>query len=115
MKWTNDDIKLVEKFIEIKNKGYYVDGGQLTQVYNRVLEKNVGVTNCGSCLRQRVNELELALNQFKKTIEVVPEASEAVSEVGVDNVPQEENKALTEAEKMKERMAKVRAAKNVKK
>ena len=87
MKWTNDDIKLVEKFIEIKNKGYYVDGGQLTQVYNRVLEKSVGVTNCGSCLRQRVNELELALNQFKKTIEVHPEASEAVSEVEVDSRP----------------------------
>lgn len=115
MKWTNDDIKLVEKFIEIKNKGYYVDGGQLTAVYNRVLEKNVGITNCGSCLRQRVNELELALNQFKKTIEVVPEVSETTKQEVVDSTKEEENKALTEAEKMKERMAKVRAAKNGKK
>lgn len=90
MKWTNDDISLVEKFIEIKNKGYYVDGGQLTSVYNRVLEKNVGITNCGSCLRQRVNELELALNQFKKL-------SETTKQEEVDNVPQEENKSKRKA------------------
>jgi hypothetical protein len=65
MKWSKEDIELVEKFIEIKNKGYYCDGAQLTQVYNRVLEKNVNVTNCGSCLRGRVSELETALRLFK--------------------------------------------------
>lgn len=104
MKWTNEDVKLVEKFIDIKNKGFYVDGKQLTDVYNRVLEKNVNPTNCGSCLRQRTLELEEALNRFKKL-------SESVSEPKVDDTKAEENKELTEAEKMKERMAKVRAAK----
>lgn len=74
MKWTNDDVIMVEKFIEIKNKGYYCDGGQLTEVYNRVLEKNAPPTNCGSCMRARISELEGALNQFKKTLEVKEEA-----------------------------------------
>lgn len=74
MKWTSDDVKMVEKFIEIKNKGYYCDGGQLTEVYNRVLEKNVPPTNCGSCMRARISELETALNSFKKTLEVKEEA-----------------------------------------
>lgn len=79
MKWTNDDVTMVEKFIEIKNKGYYCDGGQLTEVYNRVLEKNAPPTNCGSCMRARISELEGALNQFKKTLEVKEEAqSESV-------------------------------------
>lgn len=68
--WTKEDITLVEKFIDIKNRGYYVDGRQLTEVYNRVLHKNVNVTNCGSCLRQRTNELETALLRFKKQLEV---------------------------------------------
>lgn len=104
MKWTDEDIKLVEKFIDIKNKGFYADGKQVTDVYNRVLDKRVGVTNCGSCIRGRINELEDALNRFKKL-------SEALKQEEVDNTPQEENKELTEAEKMKERMAKVRAAK----
>jgi hypothetical protein len=68
MKWNNEDVELVEKFIEIRNKGYYCDGAQLTAVYNRVLQKNVNVTNCGSCLRQRVNELADALDRFKRQI-----------------------------------------------
>lgn len=70
MKWTNDDVRMVEKFIEIKNKGFYCDGKQLTEVYNRVLEKKATPTNCGSCIRQRVTELESALNQFKKQMEL---------------------------------------------
>lgn len=74
MKWTNEDVVLVEKFIDIKNKGFYCDGGQLTEVYNRVLEKSAPPTNCGSCMRQRISELEGALNQFKKTLEIKEEA-----------------------------------------
>ena len=94
MVWTNEDIKLVEKFIDIKNRGYYADGKQLTDVYNRVLEKRVSPTNCGSCIRQRINELEGALNSFKKL-------SEAQTKQEVDNVPQEENKAVRKAVKKK--------------
>lgn len=73
MKWTSDDVTMVEKFIDIRNKGFYCDGGQLTTVYNRVLEKSVPPTNCGSCMRARISELEGALNQFKKTLEVKEE------------------------------------------
>ena len=92
MKWSKEDIELVEKFIEIKNKGYYCDGAQLTQVYNRVLEKNVNVTNCGSCLRGRVSELETALNQFKAL-------SEKTKQEEVNNEPKEENNEPVEQKK----------------
>lgn len=98
MNWTNEDIKLVEKFIDIKNKGYYADGAQLTEVYNRVLNKRVSPTNCGSCIRGRINELEEALNRFKSMSE---KASESVSEVKVEDTPQEENKAVRKAGKKK--------------
>lgn len=94
MKFTKEDIELIEKFIDIKNKGYYCDGTQLTEVYNRVLEKNVKVTNCGSCLRQRVCELEDALNHFKKL-------SERKKEIEVEDSPQEENKEPKKAGKKK--------------
>ena len=94
MKFTKEDIELIEKFVDIKNKGYYCDGTQLTEVYNRVLEKNVKVTNCGSCLRQRVCELEDALNHFKKL-------SERQKEIEVEDNPQEENKELKKAGKKK--------------
>ena len=64
--FTDEDVKKVEKFIEIKNKGFYCDGAQLTEVYNRVLGKHVNPTSCGSCLRQRVTELENALNHARE-------------------------------------------------
>ena len=66
IEWSDNDVKMVEKFIDIKNKGYYCDGKQLTDYYNRLLNKHVNVTQCGSCLRQRVGELEGALNHARE-------------------------------------------------
>lgn len=85
--FTNEDVAFVEKAIEIRNKGFYMDGGQLTEVYNRVLHKTATPTNCGSCIRQRITELEAALSSFKKSLEV--------------NNTQEENKAVRKAGKKK--------------
>lgn len=99
--FTNDDVLLVEKLIEIKNKGYYCDGGQLTQVYNRVLKKNAPVTNCGSCMRARICELEGALNNFKEKManEVVSSHSESVEDIEHATMKVEENKASEEPKK----------------
>lgn len=68
-RFTAEDIKLVEKFIEIRNKGYYADGKQVTDVHNRILGTNLNPTNCGSCIRNRISALETALNAFKKVVE----------------------------------------------
>lgn len=65
MVWTEEDIEKVRKFIEIKRRGHYAETHELTSVYNRVLEKHVNNTTCGSCLRQRVEELERALRQYE--------------------------------------------------
>lgn len=90
IEWSEYDIMMVEKFIDIKNKGYYADGRQVTEYYNKLLNKHVTPTNCGSCIRQRVGELENALNHAKEL---------------------EKQRAEQE---MKERMAKVREAKKKK-
>ena len=86
---TDNDIKLIEKFIDIRNRGYYCDGGQVTEVYNRVLNKNLRPSNCGSCIRQRIGELEVALRAYKK-------AQEALEKEQVNNVPTEENNEVVE-------------------
>lgn len=105
MKINKEDIELIEKFIDIRNRGFYVDGTQLTEVYNRVLEKHVTPTSCGACLRQRVNELAEALERFKRLSEV-SKPDEPIT------TPEEENKAVVDQKKedMKARMEKVRAA-----
>lgn len=118
MKFTDEDIKLIKKFVDIKNRGYYANGSEVTEVYNRVLEKKVAPTNCGSCIRQRICELEGALTQFERKLQKEQEmASESVSDADVNNVKGEENKASDEAKKalMRERMAKAREARGKKK
>lgn len=109
---TSEDVEKIEKLIEIRNHGFYADGKEVTDLYNKVLNKHLAPTNCGSCIRQRVGELEQALNHFKSKI-----ASESVSETVVDNTPQEENNAAVDAgnDAIRERMAKVRAARKQKK
>ncbi len=67
---TNEDVILIEKLIKIKNRGLYANGSEVTQIYNRVLNKNLPTTNCGGCIRARIQELETALNQFKKQMEL---------------------------------------------
>lgn len=79
---SSEDIKTIEKFVQIRNKGLYASGSEVTDVYNRVLNKRLAPTNCSSCVRQRISELETALNRFKKELEV--------------NSTQEEKEELTE-------------------
>lgn len=118
--FTESDIKFVEKAIQLRNSGYYIDGSQLTEVYNRILNKSVNTTNCGSCLRGRITELEGALNEWKRK-EVVSSAVESVTEEEPNNTPSKENKELTKADLMKEkedikeRMARVRSHRKINK
>ena len=79
---SSEDIKTIEKFVQIKNKGLYCSGSEVTDVYNRVLNKHANVTNCSACVRQRISELETALNRFKKELEL--------------NTPSEEKEENTE-------------------
>ena len=92
MIWNDEDVKLVEKFIDIRNRGYYADGTQLTEVYNRVLEKRVNPTNCGSCIRQRINELEEALNRFKRSLELEKKEEPTPVKVEEEKPVKKENK-----------------------
>ena len=79
---SSEDIKTIEKFIQIRNKGLYASGNEVTDVYNRVLNKRLAPTNCSSCVRQRISELETALLRFKKELEL--------------NTPSEEKQENTE-------------------
>lgn len=94
MKFSKEDISLIEKFIEIKNKGLYADGSQVTEVYNRVLEKSVNVTNCGSCIRGRVQELEDALRRFKTLAKEQETAEDNNDTQEQNNEPVEEKKKV---------------------
>lgn len=96
MIFTEKDKEAVRKFIQIKNRGYFVNSNTLQEVYNRVLEKNLSPTNCSSCLRARVSELEKALRQWEQQ-EI--KAQEALKEAEANNTQEPLKEADTEAVK----------------
>lgn len=101
---TNEDLKLIDKFNEIMQRGYYADGAQVTELYNRVInpQKPLTPTNCSACVRRRISDLVNFKNKMERQLEI---ENKAVSE------PSE---PLSQEEVMKERMAKVRAARKKK-
>ena len=75
MKISKEDIELIRKMEEIGKRGYFVDSVQLTNLYNKVLEKRVNPTNCSACLKSRLRELVDALNRFERLSQKAEEAS----------------------------------------
>lgn len=59
-----DLVAQIEEYEMKKNKGYVVNGGEVTALYNRVLDRNVPSTNCGSCIRRRIDELVEVKNKY---------------------------------------------------
>ena len=60
------DVHAIEQLIKIRNRGFYANGREVTDLFNRVLGKHEAPTNCSSCIRQRINRLEEVLNVWKK-------------------------------------------------
>lgn len=96
MIFTEKNKEAVKKFIQIRNRGYYCSGEQVTKVYNEVFGQNKPNTNCSSCLRQRISELEKALRQWeeqeRKEAEI--KAQEALKEEAPTDTKAEEEKPV---------------------
>ena len=104
--FSKEDIEIIEKFIDIMNRGYYCNSVQVTSMYNKVLGKNVPNTSCSSCLRGRISELKRQLiiwkeNNAKKVENETKVAVENkdVTESKVDVTPEE----ITEKQPMEEK------------
>ena len=111
MVWTQEDIDKVRKFIDIKNRGHYVETHELTDVYNRVLEKRVTNTTCGSCLRQRVLELEKALKQYE--IELAKKEQEALENAKMSGFNTVEEAIIESETIMREHEEEIKEKENV--
>lgn len=98
---TDEDLKLIRKFDELKQRGFYCDSTLLTQVYNRVLGKHVNSTNCGSCIRARISELVDAANKIERMMakEATETAVEPTKEETLTLVKEEENKSVRSKKK----------------
>lgn len=71
MEISSDDIRLVEKFHDILNRGFYADSKSVTELYNKLIRipqglTPVNVTNCATCLRRRILELVDFVSKIKE-------------------------------------------------
>lgn len=63
---TREDRQLINELSAKFNKGERISGKLVTDLYNRVLGKNVDGTNCASCLRKRLFDVIAALDKDNK-------------------------------------------------
>lgn len=68
---SSEDVRLVEQFHDILNRGYYADSKQVTDEYNKIVRKSQGlspvnVTNCATCIRRRILELVDFVTKIKE-------------------------------------------------
>lgn len=95
---SEEDKILIKKLINIKNRGYHCSGKQVTEIYNRVLNKNAKPTSCSTCIRGRIQELENALKQYEAE-EAQKKAQEELKQEEPTPIKEEEKQAPTEQKK----------------
>lgn len=88
---SEEDKTLIKKLINIKNRGYHASGKQVTEIYNRVLNKNAKPTTCSTCIRGRIQELENALKRYEAE-EAQKKAQEALKQEAPTDTKAEEEK-----------------------
>lgn len=71
MEISSDDLKLIEQFHNILNRGYYADSQQVTSLFNKLIRvpqglQPVNVTNCATCIRRRILDLVNFASKIKE-------------------------------------------------
>lgn len=106
--WNEQDLALFERMRDAVKKGYYLSGVEVTQLYNRVLDKKLASTNCSSCIRQRYNELRKHYDIYQSK-----NSTTVVEEIPFDADAKNDAEAKPVEEKPKPKVAKKTTAKKI--
>ena len=77
---TDEDIKTIDKFENIMNRGYYASGTEVTDLYNRIFDQKLSYTNCSSCIRTRISKMVTAKRRYLEELEKAEENKPQVEE-----------------------------------
>ena len=64
----NEDAEFIEFAYSLINSAKYPSFTKVTEVYNRVYNKQLSSTSCGSCIRQRILDLKATLDKLNADI-----------------------------------------------
>ena len=67
---SNEDLEMIRKFQDIMSRGYYCSGQEVTDLHNKVLGTRLNSTNCGACIRTRIQALVEAADKFERMIQL---------------------------------------------
>ena len=65
---SSEDAEFIEFAFSLVNTSRYPSFTKVTEVYNRVYNKQLSSTSCGSCIRQRILELKNTLDKLNEEI-----------------------------------------------
>ena len=65
---SSEDAEFIEFAYSLINGAKFPSFTKVTEVYNRVFNKQLSSTSCGSCIRQRILELKATLDRINKEI-----------------------------------------------
>ena len=124
---SSEDAEFIEFAYSLINSAKYPSFTKVTEVYNRVYNKQLSSTSCGACIRQRILELKATLDKINaeilkeeetETITNVPYSTEnkinnkiknggEINENGKEvEEKSEEDQGVEEAEQLKEKKLK---------
>ena len=86
---SSEDAEFIEFAYSLINSAKYPSFTKVTEVYNRVYNKQLSSTSCGSCIRQRILELKATLDRLNK--EILDDKQKENDKVNDDKVATDKN------------------------
>ena len=77
---SSEDAEFIEFAYSLINSAKYPSFTKVTEVYNRVYNKQLSSTSCGACIRQRILELKATLDKINAEI-LKEEETETITDI----------------------------------
>ena len=100
---SSEDAEFIEFAYSLINSAKFPSFTKVTEVYNRVFNKQLSSTSCGSCIRQRILELKNTLDKLNE--EILKEKEE--KEIIPSNTENKENNKIKNGGEINENGKKV--------
>ena len=98
---SSEDAEFIEFAYSLINSAKYTSFTKVTEVYNRVYNKQLSSTSCGACIRQRILELKATLDKINAEI-LKKEETETITDIPYSTENQTNNEIKNGGEIKKE-------------
>ena len=98
---SSEDAEFIEFAYSLINSAKYPSFTKVTEVYNRVYNKQLSSTSCGACIRQRILELKATLDKINAEI-LKKEETETITDIPYSTENQTNNEIKNGGEIKKE-------------